>query len=141
MKIPAKNSIMDMDDVLLRGRKLIPSADRLTNRLKQLEVEYLVLTNNPLYTPRDLAHRLKTIGIDILAERIFTSALATARFLQDQRPDGTAFVIGESEQTKTVHDVGYVITDHGPEYVVLGETNTYNDETITKAVRLIEGGA
>jgi NagD protein len=141
MKIAAKNYMMDMDGVLLRGRMLIPGADRLISRLKERGKEYLVLTNNPLYTPRDLAHRLKTIGLDIPAKRIFTSALATARFIQSQRPNGTAFVIGESGLTQAVHDVGYVITDHGPDYVVLGETNTYNYETITQAVRMIEDGA
>jgi NagD protein len=100
----------------------------------------LVLTNNPLYTTRDLAHRLQSIGLDIPAERIFTSAMATARFLQSQRPGGTAFVIGESGLTEAIHSVGYVLTDRNPDYVVLGETFSYNLELITKALRLVVGG-
>jgi len=136
-----KNYLTDMDGVLVSGRKLIPGADRFLSRLQELGAEYLVLTNNPLYTPVDLAHRLQAIGLDIPPERIFTSALATARFLQSQRPNGTAFVIGESGLTEAIHEVGYVITDINPDYVVLGETNTYNFEIVTKAIRLIAAGA
>jgi NagD protein len=136
-----KNYITDMDGVLIRGNSLIPGADQFINRLKEEGIEYLVLTNNPVYTQRDLAHRLKTLGLDIPPERIFTSAMATARFLQSQRPNGTAFVIGESGLTQAIHDAGYVITDLNPEYVVLGETWTYNYDLLTRAVRLIAAGA
>ncbi len=136
-----KNFITDMDGVLVKGKQLIPGADRFLHRLEELGKPYLVLTNNPLYTPRDLAHRLRNIGLEIPPERLFTSAMATASFLHSQRPRGTAFVIGESGLTQAVHEIGYVITDTEPDYVVLGETETYNYEVITKAVRLIEDGA
>jgi len=138
---PVKNYLMDMDGVLVKGKEVIPGADTLIAKLKKQHRQYLVLTNNSLYTPRDLSHRLTSIGLDISAERIFTSAMAAAMFLQSQRPEGTAFVIGESGLTQAIHDVGYVITDINPDYVVLGETNSYHYETITKAVRLIEQGA
>jgi NagD protein len=138
---PPKSYLIDMDGVLISGRTIIPGADRFIERLKARRAEYLVLTNNPLYTPGDLAHRLQTMGLDIPAERIFTSAMATARFLQSQKANGTAFVIGESGLTEAIHSIGYVITDHDPDYVVLGETHTYNLEHITKAVRLIANGA
>jgi NagD protein len=136
-----KNYIIDMDGVLIRGKELIPGAEQFIARLKMLKRKYLLLTNNSIYTPRDLAHRLKTIGLEIPPERIFTSALAAARFLQSQRPKGTAFVIGESGLTQAIHDTGYVITDIDPDYVVLGETNLYNYESVTSAIRLIEAGA
>jgi NagD protein len=138
---PPKSYLIDMDGVLVSGRTIIPGADRFIERLKAGGAEYLILTNNPLYTPGDLAHRLRTIGLDVPAARIFTSAIATARFLQSQRPDGTAFVIGESGLTEAIHSVGYVITDHDPDYVVLGETHTYNVERITHAIRLVAAGA
>lgn len=138
---PSKNYIIDMDGVLVSGRTMIPGADQFIQRIKARGAEYLVLTNNPLYTPGDLAHRLSTIGLDIPAERIFTSAMATARFLTSQKPNGTAFVIGESGLTEAIHSVGYVITDYDPDYVVLGETNSYNLELITKAIRLVAAGA
>ena len=136
-----KNYITDMDGVLARGATLIPGAAEFIHKLQDHGVEYLVLTNNPLYTPRDLAHRLKTNGLEIPMERLFTSAMATARFLQSQRPNGTAYVIGESGLTEAIHEAGYVITDIQPEYVVLGETHTYNITQITKAIRLIVDGA
>jgi NagD protein len=140
MKTP-KNYLIDMDGVLVSGRTLIPGADGFIQRLQAREAEYLVLTNNSLYTPRDLAHRLQSIGLDVPVERIFTSALATARVLQTQKLDGTAFVIGESGLTEAIHSIGHVITDLDPDYVVLGETNSYNRELITKAIRLVASGA
>ena len=130
-----------MDGVLVRGRQLIPGADEFIQKLQRFGKEYLVLTNNPLYTPRDLAHRLQKSGLDIPQKRIYTSAQATAQFLHSQRPNGTAFVIGESGLTDALYAVDYVITDIDPDYVVLGETFAYNYEVITKAVRLIEKGA
>jgi NagD protein len=136
-----KNFITDMDGVLIKGNQLIPGADAFIARLEELGREYLVLTNNSLYTPRDLAHRLQRIGLETATERLFTSAMATASFLHSQRPKGTAFVIGESGLTQAVHEIGYVITDIDPDYVVLGETEAYNYELITKAIRLIDAGA
>jgi len=138
---PPKNYLIDMDGVLVSGRTIIPGADQFLERLKARGAKYLVLTNNPLYTPGDLAHRLQTTGLDIPAERLFTSAMATARFLQSQKPNGVAFVIGESGLTEAIHSVGYVITDDHPDYVVLGETYSYNLAQITKAIRLIAEGA
>ncbi len=139
--MPRRHFLTDMDGVLVSGRLLIPGADQFIERLKAGGGEWLVLTNNSLYTPRDLAYRLQPIGLDIPAERIFTSGMATARFLQSQRPQGTAFVIGESGLTGPIHDAGYVLTDHEPDYVVLGETHNYSVEAITRAVRLVMAGA
>ena len=136
-----KNYLIDMDGVLVSGSRIIPGADAFVRRLYERDLKFLVLTNNPLYTPRDLAHRLRIIGLDIPADRIFTSAMATARFLQAQKDRGTAFVIGESGLTTAIHDAGFVITDHDPDYVVLGETHTYNLELVTKAIRLVAAGA
>jgi NagD protein len=138
---PPKNYLIDMDGVLVSGRTIIPGADQFLERLKARGAKYLVLTNNPLYTPGDLAHRLQTTGLDIPAERLFTSAMATARFLQSQKPNGVAFVIGESGLTEAIHGAGYIITDDDPDYVVLGETNSYNFALITQAIRLVAGGA
>ncbi len=141
MNITKRNFIIDMDGVLVRGKAPIPGAGAFIQRLKEAGAEFLVLTNNPLYTPRDLAHRLQTLDLDIPAERIFTSAMATASFLENQRPNGTAYVIGESGLTEAIHKAGYVITDIQPDYVVLGETHTYNIAMITKGIRLIVDGA
>lgn len=136
-----KNYLIDMDGVLIRGRTVIPQAPQFIARLRERGAKFLVLTNNPLYTLGDLSHRLRTIGLEIPAENIFTSAMATARFLKSQKENGKAFVIGESGLTSALHEVGYIITDHDPDYVVLGETTSYNFEMVTKAVRLVAGGA
>lgn len=136
-----KNFLIDMDGVLVKGKTIIPGADDFIRRLQKNENKFLILTNNPLYTQRDLEHRLRAAGLNVPAENIFTSAIATAKFLQNQRPNGTAFVIGESGLTQALHDVGYVQTDTAPDYVVLGEVNNYNFESVTRAIRLINDGA
>ena len=136
-----QNYLMDMDGVLVRGRTAIPGAAEFIAQLNQRNIPYLVLTNNPIYTPRDLAHRLTTAGLPVPEERIFTSAIATARFIKAQHPTGTAFVIGESGLPAAIHRMGYVMTDHDPDYVVLGETHSYNIQSITKAIQLISARA
>jgi NagD protein len=140
MKRP-QNFLMDMDGVLVRGRTPIPGAASFIDWLSSRQTPFLVLTNNPLYTTRDLSHRLQTIGLNIPPERIFTSSVATARFLRMQKPNGTAYVIGESGLTEAVYSAGYIMTDHDPDYVVLGETHGYNIAQVTKAIRLIAAGA
>jgi NagD protein len=132
---------MDMDGVLVHQEQLIPGADRFIQRLEQTGHRFLVLTNNSIYTPRDLAARLALTGLQVPEEAIWTSALATARFLDQQRPQGTAFAIGEAGLTTALHQVGYVLSDREPDYVVLGETRTYSLDAITRAIRLIGAGA
>jgi len=136
-----KNYLIDMDGVLVHGQTIIPGAAEFIERIQQAGGEYLLLTNNPAYTPRDLAHRLSQIGLVIPAERIFTSALATAHFLRDQCDNARVFVIGESGLTTAIHDEQLVITDMDPQYVVLGETSALNYEMITKAIRFVLAGA
>src|SRR5437588_8587917 len=132
---------MDMDGVLVHEETAIPGADVFLTRLRERGTPFLVLTNNSIYTRRDLSARLRATGLEVPEESIWTSALATARFLEDQRPGGTAFVIGESGLTTALHSAGYTMTERDPDYVVLGETRTYSFERIAQAIRLIVGGA
>jgi len=136
-----KSYIIDMDGVIVAGNELIPGARDFINRLIGRGTKFLILTNNPMYTPLDLQHRLQTLGMNIPAKRFYTSAMATAQFLNSQRPKGTAFVIGESGLTSALHEIGYILTDHDPDYVVLGETTSYSYDKITQAVRLVADGS
>lgn len=138
---PISAWLTDMDGVLVRESHAIPGAAEFIGALQVSRTPFLVLTNNSIYTRRDLAARLRLGGLDIPEDRIWTSADATARFLDDQRPGGSAFVIGEAGLTTALHDIGYTQTDRDPDYVVLGETRTYSFERITTAIRLIEQGA
>jgi NagD protein len=138
---PIESWLTDMDGVLIHEGIPIPGADAFLKGLKESGKPFLVLTNNSIYTPRDLHARLTRMGLDVPVENIWTSALATAKFLDDQRPGGTAYVIGEAGLTTALHDIGYVLTDTDPDYVVLGETRTYSFEALTKAIRLINNGA
>src|ERR687887_2652544 len=109
--------LMDMDGVLVHEEHAIPGADRFIARLRDTGTPFLVLTNNSIYTRRDLSARLAASGLDVPEDRIWTSALATARFLEDQRPGGSAYVIGEAGLTTALHDAGYTLTERDPDYV------------------------
>src|SRR5712671_3167927 len=130
-----------MDGVLLKGSTLIPGAADFVQQLQAQQIPFSIFTNNAQYTQRDLQVRLSFMGLEVPPEAIFTSALATAQFLNDQRPEGRAYVIGESGLTTALHDIGYVLTDQEPEYVVLGETTAYSFERITRAIRFVTAGA
>jgi NagD protein len=133
--------LTDMDGVLVHEGHVLPGAAELIAKWQAAETPFLVLTNNSIYTPRDLSARLVAGGLNVPEDRIWTSALATAAFLDKQQPKGTAYVIGESGMTQALHDIGYTQTEINPDYVVLGETRNFNFENLTKAIRLINGGA
>jgi NagD protein len=138
---PVESWLTDMDGVLVHEEAAIPGAAEFLARLVERGRSFLVLTNNSIFTPRDLQARLLASGLDVPESAIWTSALATAQFLADQRARGSAYVIGEAGLTTALHEVGYVLTPRNPDYVVLGETRTYSFEAITTAIRLIERGA
>ncbi|MBL3699921.1 HAD-IIA family hydrolase [Leucobacter luti] len=142
---PRRNEIecwlTDMDGVLVHENRAIPGAAELLERWREQETPYLVLTNNSIFTARDLSARLSASGIDVPEDRIWTSALATAAFLKQQQPGGSAFVIGEAGILTALHDAGYIMTETNPDFVVIGETRNYSFDAITKAIRLIAGGA
>lgn len=132
--------LIDMDGVLVREEQAVPGAEDFIKALEDKGLRFLVITNNSIFTPRDLSARLARAGIRIPPERLWTSALATAQFLDEQRPDGTAHVVGEAGLTTALHEIGYVLSEVDPDYVVLGETRTYSFEAITRAIRLIRNG-
>ena len=133
--------LTDMDGVLVHEEQALPGAAELIERWVDTSKRFLVLTNNSLFTPRDLAARLERSGLRIPEENIWTSAMATGAFLRDQPGDKTAFVIGEAGLTTALHEAGFVLTDTDPDFVVLGETRTYSFEMITHAIRHISNGA
>lgn len=133
--------LTDMDGVLVHENKVIPGAVELIEQWRAQGKRFLVLTNNSIYTPRDLSARLARNGLEIPEDQLWTSALATAAFLADQAPGGSAFIIGEAGITTAMHEAGFVITDTSPDFVILGETRTYSFEAITRAIRLIDAGA
>ncbi|SEN61232.1 NagD protein [Actinacidiphila rubida] len=138
---PIRSWLTDMDGVLIHEGVPVPGADAFIKKLRESERPFLVLTNNSIYTPRDLHARLTRMGLEVPVDSIWTSALATAKFLDTQHPGGSAYVIGEAGLTTALHDAGYILTDVDPDFVILGETRTYSFESLTKAIRLINEGA
>src|SRR5205807_6009009 len=108
---------------------------------RQRDVPFRLLTNNSQRTRRDVVAKVARLGIEIEEEHVFTSAMATARFIAQQKPGGTAFVIGEGGLLTALHQNGYAVVDHDPDYVVVGEGRTFNLELVEAAVRMILGGA
>jgi NagD protein len=133
--------VIDMDGVVYHGHQLIPGAAEFVDRLRAGGHRFLFLTNNSQWTPRDLRHRLDQIGITVDESAFHTSALATADFLQQQKPNGTAYVIGGAGVTNALYGVGYTLTERNPDYVVVGDTRSYDFEKIERAIRLVLGGA
>jgi NagD protein len=133
--------LIDMDGVLYRGNELIAGADIFINQLRARNIPFRMLTNNSQRTRRDVVAKLARLGINVNEEHIFTSAMATARYLAKQKPKGTAFVIGEGGLLTALHQNGYAVVDHDPDYVVVGEGRTMNLELVEAAVRMIMKGA
>ena len=133
--------LIDMDGVIYRGRQLIKGADRFINMLLREQIPFLFLTNNSQRTRRDVAMKLNRLGIVVSEEHIFTCAMATARFLAAQKPNGTAYVIGEGGLLHALHRNGYSVVDSDPDYVVVGEGRTVTAESLETATQMICDGA
>ena len=137
----AESWLCDMDGVLIRDGAMVEGADRFLARLRATKRPFLILTNNSLYSPREVRVGLAEMGLHVSQQQIWTSALATAKFVSTQRPGGSAFVIGKRSLHHAIRDVGYVEDDQSPDYVVLGETQNYSFDEISTAIRLIEAGS
>lgn len=133
--------LSDMDGVLVHDDQALPGAVDFVNRLREKERPFLLLTNNSLFTPQQLRDRLLPSGLDVPVESIWTSALATAHFLAEQAPGGTAYAIGEDGLHVALEEAGITRTDQSPDFVVLGENHRFSIEELTQAVRLILDGA
>jgi NagD protein len=138
---PARSWLCDLDGVLIRDDKAVDGAAAFLDRLRATHRRFLVLTNNSLYSPHALAERLAHLGVVLDEGELWTSALATARFVAEQRPRGTAYAIGEPSLFEALDDVGYALDDADPDYVILGETQEYSFAAITTAIRLVDRGA
>jgi NagD protein len=133
--------LIDMDGVIYRGHELIPGADRFIQELRSEKVPFLFLTNNSQRARRDIATRLQRLGMEVEEEHVYTCAMATARFLAQQKPGGTAYVIGEGGLLTALDTHGFAIVDHDPDYVVIGEGRTFTFEMAEAALNMILGGA
>jgi NagD protein len=133
--------VIDMDGVIYHGHRLIPGALEFVDRLRGGGHKFLFLTNNSQWTPRDLRHRLAALGIEVAEDAFHTSALATAEFLRQQKPGASAYVIGGAGLINALYDVGMTLTERDPDYVIVGDTRSYDFEKIERAIRLILGGA
>jgi NagD protein len=138
---PIKAFIIDMDGVLYHGNRLLPGAAEFVAWLQEWNKRFLFLTNSSERSPAELSQKLKRLGIEVGPEHFYTSALATATFLANQKPGGSAYVIGEPGLTNAIYDAGYTMNNVSPDYVVIGEGRGYSLEAIERAVRFVIAGA
>lgn len=136
-----KGFISDMDGVIYHGNKILDGVADFVNWMLDNDKKFVFLTNSPEKTPHELSMKLERMGLKVSADHFYTSAMATAAFLSSQKPDCTAYVIGEAALTKALYDQGIYMNDVNPDYVVVGETRTYNFEKIEKAIELVNKGA
>ena len=136
-----KGFICDMDGVIYHGNRVLPGVAEFIQWLHDENKEYLFLTNNSGYTPRELSQKLARMGLDVTEEHFYTSALATAAFLRDQAPGCSVFAIGEAGLLNALYDAGITMNDVNPDYVVVGEGRSYSLDTLTKATNLVWKGA
>jgi NagD protein len=133
--------IIDMDGVIYHGNRLLPGVTEFLAWLEDSGKKYLFLTNSSERTPKELHEKMKRLGINVLEDHFYTSALATASFLSNQKPDGSAYIIGDAGLIHAMYSVGYTVNNVSPDYVVVGDTHSYNFEKIELAVNLVIGGA
>ena len=133
--------ICDMDGVIYHGNRILEGVPEFINWMQQNNKKFVFLTNSPERTPHELSMKLERMGLSVSPDHFYTSAMATASFLASQKPDATAYVIGEAALTKALYDKGIYMNDVNPDYVVVGETSTYSFEKIEKAVNLVRNGA
>ena len=133
--------ICDMDGVIYHGNRILEGVPEFINWMQQNNKKFVFLTNSPERTPHELSMKLERMGLSVSPDHFYTSAMATASFIASQKPDATAYVIGEAALTKALYDKGIYMNDVNPDYVVVGETSTYSFEKIEKAVNLVRNGA
>lgn len=136
-----KGYIIDMDGVIYHGNILLQGAEEFVRWLKAEEKKFLFLTNNSASSPRDLRQKLQRMGLEIEEEHFYTSALATAAFLHSQKPNASAYIIGDAGLVGALYDIGVSMNDINPDYVIIGETKNYNYDNISKAIRLVMNGS
>ncbi len=133
--------ICDMDGVIYHGNRILDGVSDFINWMQEHGKKFVFLTNSPEKTPHELSMKLERMGLTVSADHFYTSAMATAAFLSSQKPDCTAYVIGEAALTKALYDQKIYMNDVNPDYVVVGETRSYNFEKIEKAIELVNKGA
>jgi NagD protein len=133
--------IIDMDGVIYHGNKLLPGVTDFLAWLEESGKKYLFLTNSSERTPKELHEKLKRLGINVGEDHFYTSALATASFLATQKPNGSAYIIGDAGLIHALYSVGYTVNNVSPDYVVVGDTHSYNFEKVELAVNLVIRGA
>jgi NagD protein len=141
-KIKSKEAfICDMDGVIYHGNRLLPGVKEFVKWLQTENKKFLFLTNSSERSPKELQEKLQRLGIEVGENHFFTSALATANFLSSQKPNGSAYIIGEPGLINALYDAGYTMNNVNPDYVVVGETSSYSYEKIEKAINLVLNGA
>ncbi|HTJ13323.1 MAG TPA: HAD-IIA family hydrolase [Dinghuibacter sp.] len=133
--------LIDMDGVIYVGDEMIPGADRFIARLLSDGIPFTFMTNNSQRTPLEVLRKLKRMGIEASEEHVYTSAMATGKFLATHAPNGTVYVLGEGGLLTSLHENGLTLVETEPDFVVLGEGHNFTLEMVQRAINMILAGA
>ena len=136
-----KGFICDMDGVIYHGDKLLPDVKEFVEWLYKENKSFLFLTNSSERSPRELRQKLERMGLYVDESHFYTSALATAKFISGQKPGCSAYVIGAPGLVNALYDQGITMNSIDPDYVIVGETSSYNYEMVVHASNLVRNGA
>jgi NagD protein len=137
----AQGLLIDMDGVVYGGDIMIPGADKFISRVLQQNIPFMFMTNNSQRTRLEAVRKLSRLGIEVSEDHIYTSAMATGKFLSSQMPRGTAYVLGEGGLLTSLHENGIRLVETDPDFVVLGEGRNFTLEMVQRAVDMILAGA
>lgn len=133
--------LIDMDGVIYGGDTMIPGADEFVARLLRENIAFTFMTNNSQRSPTEVVRKLKKLGIEVTEKHVYTSAMATGKFIASQRPNGSCYVLGEGGLLTSLHDNGLTLVETDPDFVVLGEGRNFTLEMVQRAVDMILAGA
>ncbi|ARP64328.1 HAD family hydrolase [Mesorhizobium sp. WSM1497] len=133
--------LLDMDGVLVRGGEPIEGSVDFVRILVEDMRAFQIFTNNSRYTPEDHAHRLRRMGFPVEPHHIYTSAQATGRFVSKQLPGASAYAIGDQGLLSALQAAGCRFTVFSPDFVVLGDADSYHYEEIVTGAQLVSAGS
>lgn len=136
-----KGYLIDLDGTMYRGTEQIAEAAGFINELRKRDIPYLFVTNNSSRTPGQVAEKLRSIGIPTEDAQVFTTSMATANYIAEQKKNASVYVVGEEGITEALKDKGMTLVDEYPDFLVMGIDRGVNYEKLTKACLAVRNGA
>ncbi|WP_066291352.1 TIGR01457 family HAD-type hydrolase [Bacillus sp. FJAT-29937] len=136
-----KGYLIDLDGTMYRGTELIKEAADFVHQLRKRDIPYLFVTNNSSRTPAQVAEKLRQFTIPATDEQVFTTSMATANYIYEQKQDASVYVIGEEGIRNALQEKGFRFVEEHAEYVVVGIDRSITYEKLAAACLAVRNGA